>query len=242
MAHPPDLSLVMPCYNEARSVERTVGDLTGAFARSGHRLQLVAVDNGSTDDTRRRLEALAATDPAVECVVVERNQGYGFGFLSGLPRCRAPWAGIVHADGQVDAQDVVRLYEAAIAAGGPAVAKVRRRSRMDGVWRGVVSTVYNVVVRMMWPRIGTADVNGTPRILPREALQAMHLRSRGWMLDSELMVKAQYMGLPVLEIEVLARPRSSGRSHVRMTTSLEVLASLVAARITQRWKRDLHPQ
>jgi hypothetical protein len=50
------------------------------------------------------------------------------------------------------------------------------------------------------------------------------------------------MGLPVLEIEVLARPRSSGRSHVRMTTSLEVLASLVAARITQRWKRDLHPQ
>src|SRR5690606_33498223 len=132
----------------------TIPRLVSAFEREGHVLQLVAVDNGSTDATGAELRRLAELHPAVEIVTVPVNQGYGNGILSGVAACRAPWIGFIPADGQVDAEDVVRLFEAARASKDWVVAKVRRRFRMDGVLRKIVSVSYNVFVKMLWPRLG----------------------------------------------------------------------------------------
>jgi len=59
----PDLSLVMPCYNEEALVGYTIPKLFDAFSKAGHQLELVAVDNGSCDRTGERLRALAARYP-----------------------------------------------------------------------------------------------------------------------------------------------------------------------------------
>src|SRR5262249_15974589 len=80
-----------------------------------------------------------AKDASVVEHRVERNEGYGNGVLSALPVCSAPWVGMIPADGQVDAEDVARLFDAMVACGGNALAKVRRRFRMDGLWRKIVS-------------------------------------------------------------------------------------------------------
>lgn len=236
----PDVSFVMPCFNEQDIVEYTIRRLTSAFARAGYRLELVAVDNGSWDQTGATLARLAVSDPAVIHHRVEVNEGYGHGVLSGLPFCSAEWVGIIPADGQVDAEDVVRLYEAAAATGGRAVAKVRRRFRMDGILRKVISTIYNLFVRMLWPRLRSIDVNGSPKILPRSALMAMRLESKDWLLDPEIMIKAHLMGLQVLEFNVFARMRSRGLSHVRPATCWTFLRGLMALRCSgtmSRWQR-----
>jgi len=238
----PDLSLVMPCYNEEESIPVTIPRLVGAFESAGYRLELVAVDNGSRDGTSRALAKLAERHSGVKVHRVEVNQGYGFGLLSGIPHCTAPWIGFIPADGQVDAADVVHLYESAAASRGDVVAKVRRRFRMDGLRRKLVSITYNVLVRVLWPRLDTLDVNGTPKILPRKALLAMRLESRGWFLDPEMMIKAHLMGLRVLEFNAFARMRGSGTSHVRAETCLEFLRNLVIYRFTPKlraWRRQL---
>jgi len=237
-----DISLVMPCYNEEESVPVTIPRLITAFTDAGHRLELVAVDNGSTDGTATALQSLAAQYPQVIIERVAVNRGYGNGLLSGVPRCSARWVGFIPADGQVDPSDVVHLYEAAAASRGDVVAKARRRFRMDGLWRKVVSISYNLLVRVMWPRLDTLDVNGTPKILPRAALEAMKLESRGWFLDPEIMIKAHYMGMRVMEFNVFARMRGSGTSHVRRETCLEFLRNLLSYRFTPRlrsWRRGL---
>src|SRR5262245_33321164 len=100
----PELSLVMPCYDEAEIVERSVRDLFAAFDAAGRRLELIAVDNGSRDRTGEILAALARREPRLVVSRVETNQGYGNGILAGLPLARAPWVGIVCADGQVAAE------------------------------------------------------------------------------------------------------------------------------------------
>jgi glycosyltransferase involved in cell wall biosynthesis len=238
----PDLSLVMPCYNEEESVPVTIPRLISAFESAGHRLELVAVDNGSTDGTGRALAKLCERHTGVKVHRVEVNQGYGFGLLSGIGQCTAPWIGFIPADGQVDAADVVHLYESAAASRGDVVAKVRRRFRMDGLRRKVVSITYNLVVRILWPRLDTLDVNGTPKILPRRALLAMRLESKGWFLDPEMMIKAHQMGLRVLEFNAFARMRGSGTSHVRAETCFEFLRNLVIYRFTPKlraWRREL---
>jgi dolichol-phosphate mannosyltransferase len=232
----PDISFIMPCYNEEEVIGYTIPKFVEAFRRSGYRLELIAVDNGSRDRTGRLLREMADTCPEIVPYRVEINEGYGKGVLAAIPLAHAPWVGIIPCDGQVDAEDVVRLYEAARASNGRVVAKVRRRFRMDGLQRKAVSTAYQAFVRLLWPRLGTIDVNGSPKIVPRTVLTAMRLESKGWLLDPELMVKAHYAGLRVLELNVFARMRGAGLSHVRASTCWEFVRALLAARFTGRWR------
>jgi glycosyltransferase involved in cell wall biosynthesis len=238
----PHVSIVMPAYNEEEIVGYTIRRLASAFDKNGYILQLVAVDNGSHDRTGEVIQEIAAQTPSVVYYRVEKNEGYGNGVLRGIPMCTAPWVGIIPADGQVDAEDVVRLYEALVTTNGKVLGKVRRRFRMDGLRRKVVSTAYNLFVRALWPRLETLDVNGSPKILPRRAIMAMGLTSKGWFLDPEIMVKAHYMGIRVLEFNVFARMRGNGVSHVRLETCWEFFRSLLYFRLSPElssWKAEL---
>jgi glycosyltransferase involved in cell wall biosynthesis len=234
----PDVSFVIPCYNEEALIGYTLPRLMDAFRKAGHDLEIVAVENGSTDRTGRILAEMAAADPRIVIEKVEVNQGYGAGVLAGLPRATAPWVGIIPADGQVDAEDVVRLYEAVVPTDGFVLGKVRRRFRMDGFRRKVVSVCYNLLFRALWPRLQSLDINGSPKLLPRKAVDAMGLRSEGWLLDPEIMIKAHYMGLEVLELNVFSRMRGNGVSNVRPTTVLEFLGYLARFRFSRSWRDE----
>ncbi|HGY91030.1 MAG TPA: glycosyltransferase family 2 protein [Planctomycetes bacterium] len=231
----------MPCFNEEAVVGFTLRDLTDAFSAEGIPVEIIAVDNGSTDGTAGILEGLRSKGLPIEIVTVPVNEGYGAGILSGLPRCRAPWIGIIPADGQVDAEDVVRLFKILEAGPHPMLGKVRRRFRMDGFRRKVISIAYNALIGLIFPRLGSIDVNGLPKIIPAEAVRLMELSSRRWFLDPEIMIKAKVMKLPVLEMNVFARMRSAGMSHVRASTCWEFLTGLARYRLggpLREWKRN----
>jgi glycosyltransferase involved in cell wall biosynthesis len=237
-----DLSLVMPCYNEEEAIGYTIPQLLGAFEGAGHALELVAVDNGSTDRTGEILADLAARHPSVVVHRVDVNVGYGNGILEGLARARAPWVGTICADGQVDAEDVVRLYEALATTSGPVLGKVRRRFRMDGLRRKVTSIAYNAFVVLLWPGIGSIDINGVPKITRHEIVEAMNLQSRQWFLDPEIMIKAHYLGVRVLEMNVFSRMRGNGLSHVRASTCWEFFRDLLRHRFAgalREWRASL---
>lgn len=240
----PELSLVVPCYNEEGSVGYTIPQLLAAFSAAGRNLQLIAVDNGSSDGTGEILEELARQHPQVVPTKVDVNIGYGNGVMEGFRQASAEWVGSIPADGQVDAEDVARLFEAVRATDGNVLGKVRRRFRMDGLVRKIVSISYNLFFRMLWPRMGTLDVNGSPKIFPRRLLPALDLESTEWFLDPELMVKAHYLGLNILELNVFARMRGSGLSHVRAAACWEFFTKLLVYRFSprlSRWRR-LHQQ
>lgn len=227
------LSLVIPCYNEAESIQNTVTRLVGAFEARGLPLELVLVDNGSTDETGRIIDKLIAGGvPAVK-ETVDVNQGYGYGVVRGFARCRRRFVGVLGADGQVDADDVARLYDIAARARTPRLVKVRRRFRMDGFTRKIVSIVYNVVANVAYGNLHSIDVNGTPKIFPREYLSRMRLESRDWFLDAEIMIKAKRLGLGVFEMNVLAHMREGGSSNVRVGTCWEFVKNLARWRL---WK------
>jgi len=235
----PEFSLIIPCYNEQAIVSHTINRLLDVFKRAGYRLELIAVDNGSNDRTGEILRGWAARNPAVVYHRVEINEGYGNGVLAGMSLATAPWVGVIPADGQVDPEDVVRLYEVVQASDSWVIAKVRRRFRMDGLVRKVVSVAYNLAFRAMWPGIASIDINGLPKILPREALAAMRLQSKGWFLDPEIMIKAHALGMRVMEFNVFARLRGAGVSHVKPDTCWDFFSNLLKYRFSGQWKREL---
>ena len=237
-AFAPNVSFVIPCYNEEDIIGYTLQRLRSAFDKAGYSLEVVVVDNGSADRTGEIISEFAAHHEGVICHRVEINEGYGFGVLNGLPLCTAPWVGIIPADGQVDAEDVVRLYEAVMSTDGNVLGKVRRRFRMDGLHRKLVSTSYNLFVRVLWPSLESIDINGSPKLLPREAIMNMGLKSKGWLLDPEIMIKAHYMGMRVMEFNVFSRMRGNGVSHVKPATCWEFLRNLLMFRFSKEWKRN----
>ncbi len=226
----PDLSLVLPCHNEADAIRGTVTRLAQGFRERNIDLQLVLVDNGSRDDTGKIIEELVQEGLPVVKAVVQVNQGYGNGVLQGLPLCRGRLVGFMCADEQVAATDVVKLYEAAAKAKTPKLFKVRRRFRMESLLRRVVSVTYNMMTRLLFGDLGSMDLNANPKILPREYLERMNLRSKDWFLDPEVMIKAKALGLVVFEMNIFAQMRAEGVSNVRPATCWEFLVNLLTYR------------
>ena len=236
----PELSLIVPCYNEQEVIPYTIPQLAQMFAQAGHRIEIVACDNGSTDRTGEIITGFAAAGlPVVQCRV-EKNEGYGNGVLRSIPVCRGQWIGIIAADGQVDAEDAARLFTILKQTNPRVLGKVRRRFRMDGWRRKIVSVVYNGLVSILWPRLGSIDVNGLPKIIHRDVVDAMRLESGNWFLDPEIMIKAHYLGVRVLEMNVFARMRSNGLSHVRPSACVEFFMNLLRFRFggaLAEWRR-----
>lgn len=228
----PAVSLAIPCYNEEECLEATLRDLLRAFAARNIAAELVPVDNGSTDGTGAILDRMMAEGLPIRKVHVAVNQGYGHGALEGLRACSAPLVGILCADGEVSPEDVVRLCESLLEARQPSLAKVRRRYRKDGILRKVQSTVYNVMMSVIFGALHSLDVNGNPKIFPRAAFQKMALRSKDWFLDAEIMIKARWLGLQVIECDVQGKHRQGGKSHVKWHTCLEFVRNIFRYRLS----------
>jgi len=109
------LSVVLPCYNEQDNL-LALFDRLDTLAAKHDKLEIVLVNNGSTDSSAKVLEdALGKRNPSVFKVVnVEKNIGYGFGILSGLRASQGDILAITHADRQTDPLDVLKalsIYE-----------------------------------------------------------------------------------------------------------------------------------
>lgn len=235
------ISLVIPCYNEARSVRSTATRIVDAFRSQDIRLELVLVDNGSTDETGKIIDELVGEGLPVVKVTVESNRGYGHGILSGLEKCTGEYAGFLCADSQVDAVDVARVAEIALNSQTPKLVKVRRRFRMDGLHRKLISIFYNALANLVFGGLHSIDINGNPKILPREYIQRMQLRSEDWFLDPEVMIKTKRLGLPVYEFNVLGQMRAEGLSHVRGSTMWEFFKNLMRYRFDSNLARVSPP-
>jgi glycosyltransferase involved in cell wall biosynthesis len=232
----PDLSLAMPCYNEQDCLPLTVPALVDAFQKAEIDLEVVLVDNGSTDRTSAVIDELIARGLPVVKAVVPVNRGQGLGIRTGLNACRGRHIGYLAADGQVGTESVLLVYRAVATAGDRTIAKVRRRFRPDSLTRKIVSIFYNVGMLIIFPGVPSLDVNGSPRIMPREVLPLLDLTSSDWFLEAEIMLKAQYLRLMVIEIDVPGRLRKGGRSNVRLATIFEFARNILWYRLGGPWR------
>lgn len=226
------LGLSVPLYQEAALVEAVVSELIAALEAGGVPFRLALVDNGSTDGTGGLVDALAR-DPRVLAVHLPENAGYGGGILTGLralgeggPPAILGWT---WGDGQVDPAVIPPLYRAAMA--GAMFAKARRVERQDGLQRRVVTTGYAAVMRALG--VTTPDVNGCPKLLRREAYEALAPRHTDWFLDAEVVLGAEARGWTAVDLPVVMRPRKAGRSKVRWGTVAEFVGNLTRWRLAQ---------
>lgn len=137
---PVDLTVVIPCFNEQENVDRAYADIKGELARYGE-VQLLFVDDGSTDATLERIKRLAALDPNVKYLSFSRNFGYEAAFSAGFRYSPSTWTIQFDADMQAPASEAHKLIAKALE-GYDAVFSYRR-GRRDPLHRRVGSRLLN---------------------------------------------------------------------------------------------------
>ena len=114
----PELSVIIPFYNEAANVGPLVAELRAALAPLGLSLEVLLVNDGSTDATAAALNEAAAVWPAVRVEHFPRNRGQAAALWWGFQNARGTWFAMLDGDGQNDPADIPALVSAQAAADG----------------------------------------------------------------------------------------------------------------------------
>jgi len=219
-----DLSLVIPLYNEAENIGFSIEALIETLNRNDVNYELVLVDNGSLDSTNTLIKTIADKEKRVKVVEIKKNQGYGWGIMNGLRQAEGEFIGYMCGDGQVKTEDVMATIKEAQSKKYDLV-KVHRIYRHDGLKRKLITFIYNIMMQLFF-KIGTWDVNGTPKIFRRDLLDKFDIKSREWFIDAEIMIKTRMLKLKMSEVPISFFPRSKGKSNINISAISQFLKNI----------------
>lgn len=226
-AETPTLTVIAPCYNEARNLPELVARLEGAFDRKGIAGEIVLVDDGSTDDTEAVLAALTAASPRVRAVRHARNAGIAAAWRSGLAAARGSLVCLIDADLQNPPEDVPRLLREMRLSGADVVQGWRSNIGRLFDHRWVLSKGLNALLNSLFGMRARDNKSGF--VLARREVMADILTHRYayHYYQSFITVAAHSKGYTVREVETLFDRRRVGQSFISGFPLRVVLRSLV---------------
>jgi len=206
-------AFVIPAYNHAA----TVAQVAGRARDMG--FPVFVVDDGSTDDTSRRL----AEVQGIEVLRHEKNEGKGAAILTGFMAAshKADYAITIDADGQHDPEDAIHLMDAIPLKKRPIVVGARRG--MDAVQGAHIpwTSRFGRKFSNFWVRVSggpaISDSQSGFRIYPLPEALNLKTKARRFQFEVEILVQAKRIGIPIIEapIRVVYQPDGLRISHFR---------------------------
>lgn len=203
----PNLSIVIPLFNEAESVQPLTEELRQVLGEIARSYEIIYVDDGSTDNSFRVLEELRAQDPErTRIVAFRRNFGKTAALSAGFARARGDVVVTMDADLQDDPHELPKLLAALEE--GYDLAAAWREKRQDGASKKLPSRVYNAVVSALTP-IKLHDYNCGFKVYRAQVVRELKLYGD---LHRFIPVLAYWQGFRVTEVPIVHRPRLYGQS------------------------------
>ena len=228
MSAAPELSLVIPVFNERESLPLLVGEI--AVALVGRRYEIVAVDDGSDDGSLDVLKRLKLEYPALHIVALAARSGQTAAFAAGFRAALAPVIVTLDADLQNDPADIPALVARLETSGMTAVVGYRVNRRDTG-WKRLQGRIANAV-RNRLNRETIRDTGCSLKAFRAEAVRALPLYN-GMHRFFPTLIKLY--GGTVGEVPVQHRPRRFGRTKYGMWNRVfRSLADALAVRWMQR--------
>jgi hypothetical protein len=198
-----DVSVVIPCLNEADSIATCVERAVNVLEREGLRGEVVVADNGSDDGS----SALAREAGAR--VVTEPRRGYGSAYRAGFSAAHGRYIVMADADLTYDFDDIPRFVEE-LKGGGDLVIG----DRMDNIHPGAMPWLHRYVGNPVLTgllnaffRTGVSDAHCGMRGVRREALPRLDLRTTGMEFASEMVIRAAKENLDIRQFPIEYHPR-----------------------------------
>lgn len=207
------LSIAVPCYNEEKNVPLIIEAFTKAVGDRKN-IEVILVNNGSSDDSSAVFskELSKLENNIFRLVNVEKNQGYGFGILSGLEVANGDVLAWTHADMQTDPVDVVNGFDLYLNQGSEEILVKGKRKN-----RGVLEFIFTFGMQLIASlalRTYLDDINAQPKIFSKDFYQKF-IKDKApydFSLDLFILYIAKKNGLIIKEIEVNFAKRMYGEA------------------------------
>lgn len=221
----PEISVVIPLYNEEPNLLQLYDELTATFATAGQTYELILVDDGSTDGTYRVLVELHAKDPRVCVVCLRKNFGQTAAFAAGFNHARGRV--IVTSDGdlQNDPRDIPSML-AKLEQGFDIVCGWRKDRKDPWLSRRVPSMIANWLISVT-TRVKLHDYGCSLKVFRAEVIKPLRLYGE---MHRFIPAIASEQGVQIAEEVVNHRPRRFGRSKYGLSRTIRVVFDLVTVK------------
>jgi dolichol-phosphate mannosyltransferase len=211
----PKLSAVVPFYNEGENILGVLGELRSTLDGLNFTYEVLAVDDGSTDDTGLRLQQIAGSWPQLCVLSHAKNSGQAAALWSGFQKATGGLVAVLDGDGQNDPSALGAMISHLSAENADMVAGVRAKRR-DSLLRRSMSRTANRV-RQIFLKDGVSDSGCALKVMRREVCGAfIPLRT----LYSFMPALAVGAGFKVVEMAVPHRERTAGLSKYGLLAML----------------------
>lgn len=202
-----ELSVVLPCYNEAENIEHTIREVASWFRTSNIDGEIIVVDDGSVDGSGALADALRKDVPHLMVIRHAKNMGVGVAQSDGCDRGTKKYVGYMDSDGQFKAEDIElllpKLADHRIVAG-------YRKKRADPFVRTLNAWLYGWLVRSMLG-VRKRDVNCGLVLFEKELWPSIRpAYASGGLFPAEMYLNVQRLGETIAEVAVPHYPRRAG--------------------------------
>jgi glycosyltransferase involved in cell wall biosynthesis len=237
----PELSLVMPAYNEEDNIDLVIERVDAVVRRLGLRYELIVVDDGSVDSTRIRASDYARNNGHVKVVGYNNNEGKGFALRTGFSHAVGDVVVFMDSDADIDPKQVGRYVEALEEADVVVASKWHPQSKVEApLIRRVLSHGFNVLVKLL-VGLRLSDTQTGLKAIRRGAFVSVfpRLTVKRYAFDVEMLALVNLLGLRVVELPINIRLRSlfSFREVWRMF--LDLLGITYRLRVLRWYQRFL---
>ena len=203
----PELSIIIPAYNEAASIVRTLTCVRNYLERSGSTFEVIVSADGN-DGTRERAREFAGNDERFNVIGSSERGGKGRGVRQGIQMARGQIVGFVDADYKTPIEEVDKLlpffregYDLVIGSRGMGDSKIERPQKL---YRRVGSRVFAFGMRTVTGLRDVIDTQCGFKFFTRRAARDIFARQRidGYMFDVEILRLAQTLGYRIKEVGI----------------------------------------
>jgi glycosyltransferase involved in cell wall biosynthesis len=228
-----ELSLVIPVMNEEENIRPLLDAVRQALA--GIDYEIVLVDDGSTDGTKKRI--LENADERTRLVELRKNYGQSTAMTAGIDHAHAKFIAMIDGDLQNDPSDIPAMLELAKKEEWDVVAG-NRKNRKDGMFlRKIPSRIANALIRQL-TGVHFRDYGCTLKVFRKEIAEDLGLYGE---LHRFIPVLAKLQGARITQVDVKHHPRRFGKSKYGIGRTFRVLSDLVLMVFFRRYlQKPMH--
>lgn len=225
-----DVSVIAPVYNESESVATLYELISQTLNGEGLHWELVLVNDGSTDTSAAKLDALAADDPRVKVVHFRRNYGQTAAMMAGIDFASGEIIIAIDADLQNDPADIPRLL-AKLREGFDVCSGWRIARKDEALRRNLPSRLANMLISRV-SGVRLHDYGCSLKAYRKEVVKGVKLYGE---MHRFIPIYASWNGARVTEIPVNHNPRVHGKSNYGLERIFKVMLDLLVVKFLYRY-------
>lgn len=233
----PDISIVIPIFNEEESVQELVSRINTAFAKTKHAFEILFIDDGSDDGTLELLKKYARDFKNIHVYSFRRNMGKAVALSLGFQKTKGEYVVTMDADLQDDPENIEKML-ISIKSGNYDLISGWRKNRHDSKLKILNSRFFNNIVIPLMFRVKFNDMNSGLKLYKSEL--SREIKIYGGM-HRFIPVLAHEMGYRVYEVDIIHHVRKYGTSKFKSTKVLTDIPDLITMYFLTKYNhRPLH--